>query len=350
MAFDMVVYVSEECERVPSVSIVIVNFNGRELLRQCLLTLLDTDYPNFEVVVVDNASTDGSVAEVEGSFGSVPHVRLVKNSENVGHAEGCNIGARMTGGRYIVFLDSDTEFRAENWLWELVRVMESDESVGLAQAKLVLAEDNGCLDYVCVAVDALGTWAATYGLKEDGFKENFEILAASSGCCIVRREVFDEVGGFDSDYFIYDDDTDLSLRARLLGYRVLLVPSALVIHRGGVLRGLNSKTLFHSSKNRVRTALKNYELRNVWWRFSVLSFFTFIVSVGFVILGKSDEAKATFRGLLSPVKDFRRIWRKRLLLQSKRRVRDYELVNMGFIRNDFRSTLQDFKIKLKHMQ
>jgi GT2 family glycosyltransferase len=205
------------------------------------------------------------------------------------------------------------------------------------------------LDYVCVAVDALGTWAATYGLKEDGIKENFEILAASSGCCIVRREVFVEAGGFDPDYFIYDDDTDLSLRVRLLGYRVLLVPSALVMHRGGVLRGLNSNTLYHSSKNRIRTALKNYELRNVWWRFSVLSFFTFVVSVGFAVLGKRDEAKATFRGLLSPLKDFRRIWRKRLLFQSKRRVRDYELVSKGFVRNDFRSTLQDFKIKLKHM-
>ncbi len=346
----MVVRVSEKSVGCPSVSIVIVNFNGREFLRQCLLTLLDTDYPNYEIVVVDNASTDGSVEEVERCFGSDPRIKFVRNRENVGHAEGCNIGVRVTGGRYIVFLDSDTEFRAEDWLWELVRVMESDEGVGLAQAKLVLAEDNGCLDYVCVAVDALGTWAATYGLKDEGFKENFEILAASSGCCIVRREVFDEAGGFDSDYFIYDDDTDLSLRVRLLGYRVLLVPSAVVVHRGGVLRGLNSRTLFHSSKNRVRTALKNYELRNVWWRFSVLSFFTFIVSVGFAFLGKSDEAKATFKGLLSPVKDFRSIWRKRLVLQSKRRVRDCELVRKGFVRNDFRSTLQDFRIKLKHMQ
>lgn len=340
---------SRESRGCPSVSVVVVNFNGRELLRQCLLTLLDTDYPNYEIVVVDNASTDGSIAEIEKYFGSDSRIKLVRNSENVGHAEGCNIGARVTTGRYLVFLDSDTEFRAEDWLWELVRVMEGDESVGLAQAKLVLAEDKGCLDYVCTGVDALGTWAATYGSKEEGLKENFEILAASSGCCIVRRKVFDEAGGFDPDYFIYDDDTDLSLRARLLGYRVLLVPSAVVIHRGGVLRGLNSRTLYHSSKNRVRTALKNYELKNAWWRFSVLSFFTFVVSVGFVVLGKSNEAKATFRGLLSPVKDFRRIWKKRLLLQSKRRVRDRELVSMGFIRNDFRSTLQDFKIKLKHM-
>lgn len=333
----------------PSVSLIVVNFNGRKLLKQCLQSLLATDYPDFEVVVVDNASTDGSLEEAERVFGSDSRVRFVRNIENVGHAEGCNNGARVTKGRYIVFLDSDTEFGAKDWLWELVRVMEGEKSVGLAQAKLVLAEDEGSLDYVCVGVDALGTWAATYGLREEAFKENFEILAASSGCFIVRRDVFEEAGGFDSDYFIYDDDTDFSLRVRLLGYRVLLVPSAVVVHRGGVLRGLNSGTLYHSSKNRVRTALKNYELKNVWWRFSVLSFFTFVVSLGFVVLGKSDEAKATLRGLLSSVKDFREIWKKRLRFQSKRRVKDSELVSKGFVRNDFRSTLHDVKIKLKHM-
>jgi GT2 family glycosyltransferase len=341
--------VSRESRDCSSVSVVVVNFNGGVLLRQCLGSLLGTDYPDFEVVVVDNASMDGSLEEVEKCFGVDSRVRFVRNSENLGHAEGCNVGARMTTGRYIVFLDSDTEFRAANWLLELVRVMDDDKGVGLAQAKLVLAEDEECLDYVCVGVDALGTWAATYGLREEGLRENFEILAASSGCCIVRREVFDEAGGFDSDYFIYDDDTDVSLRVRLLGYRVLLVPSAVVVHRGGVLRGLNSGTLYHSSKNRVRTALKNYELRNVWWRFSVLSFFTFVVSAGFVVMRKIDEAEATFRGLLSSLRDFRGIWRKRLRFQSKRRIRDYELVNKGLVRNDFRSTLQDAKIKLRHM-
>ncbi len=340
---------SGESRVCPSVSLVAVNFNGRELLKKCLQSLLVMNYPDFEIVVVDNASTDGSLDEAERVFGSDSRVRFVRNLENVGHAEGCNIGARVTMGQYIVFLDSDTEFRDGDWLWKLLGVMERDECVGVAQAKLVLAEDEGSLDYVCMGVDALGTWAATYGSPEEALKENFEILAASSGCCIVRREVFEEVGGFDSDYFIYDDDTDFSLRVRLLGYRVLLVPSAVVVHRGGVLRGLNSGTLYHSSKNRIRTALKNYELKNVWWKFSVLSFFTFVISIGFVVLGKIDEAKATLRGLLSPMKDFRGIWRKRLRLQSKRRIKDSELVSKGFVRNDFRSTLQDVKIKLKHM-
>jgi len=247
-----------------------------------LRSLLDTDYPNYDLVVVDNASTDGSLMEIETYLGSNARITIVENSENLGHAEGCNIGARMTKGQYIVFLDSDIEFEEKNWLWELVKVMENDKKVGLAQAKIVLSEDKSCLDYVCVAVDALGTWAANYGLEEELLKENIEILAASSGCCIARRDVFDQVGGFDADYFIYDDDTDLSLRARLLGYRVIFVPSAVVIHRNGFLRGVSGIMLYYSSKNRLNTVLKNYELRNVWWRFPVLTFFTFIVSAGFL--------------------------------------------------------------------
>ncbi len=338
---------SESC---PSVSIVIVNFNGREFLRQCLLTLLNTDYPNYDIVVVDNASTDGSVDELKESFGSDSRIKIIKNLRNVGHSEGCNIGTRRTKGKYIVFLDSDIEFEDENWLRELVKVMENDCTVGLGQAKIVLAEDKRCLDYVCVAVDALGTWAANYGSREDIFKENFEILAASSGCSIIRREVFNQAGGFDADYFIYDDDTDLSLRVRLLGYRILFVPAAMVIHRGGVLRGVSGQMLYHSSKNRLFTVLKNYELRNVWWRFLVLTFFMFVVSVGFITVKKNDEAKATIKGLIRSIRDFQKIWEKRLLFQSKRRIRDFELVNKDFIRNDFRSTLQDFRIKLKHMQ
>ena len=340
---------SEKDESCPSVSIIVVNFNGKELLKLCLTSLLTTNYPNFEVIVVDNASTDGSVESIQKLFGSCPYVRIVENRENSGHAEGCNIGARVAKGRYLVFLDSDTELKAENWLWELVKVMESDESIGLAQAKVVLAEDKRRLDYVCVAIDALGTWAATYGLKEDKLKENFEVLAASSGCCIVRREVFNEVGGFDPDYFIYDDDTDLSLRARLLGCKILLVPSAVIVHHGSVLRGINQRTVYHSAKNRMCTMLKNYELRNLWWRFLVLSFLMSIVSVGFLVLKRFNEAKATMKGLLSSVTGFRKIWIKRLLMQSKRRVRDVELINKGFIRNDVRSTLQDFRLKLKLM-
>ncbi|MCW4015013.1 MAG: glycosyltransferase family 2 protein [Candidatus Bathyarchaeota archaeon] len=337
---------SESC---PSVSIVIVNFNGRELLRQCLHTILDTDYPNYNVVVVDNASTDGSLDTMKESFGSDSRIKFVEIHENTGHSEGCNIGAQVTKGEYLVFVDSDIEFDSKNWLREMVNVMENDASIGLAQAKIVLSGDKSCLDCVCVAVDALGTWAANYGTKQEMLKENFEILAASSGCCIIRREIFDHAGGFDPEYFMYDDDTDLSLRIRLLGYKVMFVSSALVIHRSGVLRGVSGMMLYYSSKNRLYTVLKNYELKNVWWRFSILTFFTLAVSAGFFVVQKHDEAKATLKGVTNPITNLPKIWKKRLIFQSKRRIKDSELVKGGFVRNDFRSTIQDFKIKLKHM-
>jgi GT2 family glycosyltransferase len=213
----------------------------------------------------------------------------------------------------------------------------------------LLAEDNACLDYVCVAVDALGTWAATYGKKEEKFKENFEIFAASSGCCIIRRDVFNQVGGFDAEYFIYDDDTDLSFRSRLLGYRIMFVSSSIVLHRGGILRGVSGMMLYHSSKNRLKTTIKNYQLKNVWWRFLLLTFFTLIVSASFFTLKKYDEGKATLKGALNPIRNFSDIWRKRLIFQHKRRIDDSELIRNGFIRNDFKLTLEDLRLKLEYM-
>ena len=144
----MVVVVPEKSETAPSVSVVIVNYNGKELLKQCLLTLSKTDYPNYDVVVVDNASTDGSLANLRKTFSSNPRIKFFENHENSGHSEGTNIGAKMTKGRYLVFLDSDIEFEATNWLEELVNVMENDAKVGLAQAKIVLSEDKQRLDFL----------------------------------------------------------------------------------------------------------------------------------------------------------------------------------------------------------
>lgn len=352
---------SNKDEKCPLVSIIIVNFNGREFLKRCLTSFLNTDYPHFEVIVVDNGSTDGSVDLVERLFGSHSCIKIVKNCENSGHAEGCNIGARTARGEFLVFLDSDTEMNApgfvaanhedlcvsDDWLWELVRAMERDESIGVAQAKILLAKDRSRLDHTGIAVDALGTWHTTYGSKENEFRKNFEIFAASSGCCITRRKVFNEIGGFDSDYFIYDDDTDLSFRTRLLGYRIYFVSSSKVTHHGDVLRGARQKNVYHSAKNKLCTVLKNYELKNLWWRILTLGFLTFAVSVGFLILKKNKEAQETIKGLLYPMHKFRTVWKKRVLIQSKRSVRDVDLMNKGLIRNGLQSTLQDVRLKLR---
>ena len=333
----------------PLVSIILVNYNGRKFLNRCLTTLLDTDYPNYEIIIIDNFSSDGSLKDLKESFGSNPLIKIIENTGNLGHSEGCNIGTKTTKGQYLVFIDSDIEFGATNWLSELVKTMENNSSIGLAQAKILLAENKNRLDYVCLSIDALGTWSTTYGKLEKSYNKNIPIMAASSGCCIIRRDVFNQVDGFDADYFIYDDDTDLSFRSRLLGYNVMFVPSSKVIHRSGLLRGVSGFMLFHSSKNRLNTVIKNFELKNVWWRFFVLTFFMFLVSAGFFVTKQHREAKSTIKGTLNPIFSFPKIWKKRLSIQSKRFVRDSDMIKSGLIRNDFWSTIQDFKLKIKQM-
>ncbi len=340
---------SQKIKDFPFISLIIVNYNGKEFLKKCLLTLLKTNYHNYEIIVVDNASEDGSLEELENNFGSNPNVKIVKNNKNVGHSEGCNIGAKLSNGRYLVFLDSDIEFNSANWLSELVKVMENDKTIGLAQAKIVLSEDTSRLDCVCAAIDALGTWAPNFGSKGRKLKKNFEIMAASSGCCIIRKEIFNNSGGFDNDYFIYDDDTDLSIRIRIMGYRVFFIPSSEVIHRSGILRGVSGMGPFYSAKNRLRTVVKNYELKNVWWKFSILTFFMGVVSAGFFIMKKNKEAIATLKGIIDSIEDLQNIWKKRLLFQSKRKIKDSELVRAGLLKNDIQYTLQDLMIKMLYI-
>jgi GT2 family glycosyltransferase len=341
-------------KKYPQVSIIIVNYNGRERLRRCLKSVFTTGYPNFRVVLVDNASTDGSTELIEKLFRSGHRLEIVKNRENLGHSEGHNVGAKAARGKYLVFLDDDSEIMAaepytlQDWLLRLVEVMESDESIGLAQAKIVLAENNRLLDNTGLALDALGTWQTTYGLKEEEFKEPFEILAASSGGCIIRRDVFDMLGGFDADYFIYDDDTDLSLRARLLGYKIVFVPSAVIAHHSKPAKWFNPFNLFHSAKNRICTMLKTYEMKNLWWRLITLNVLTLMVSLGFFAVNKPKQGEAVMKGAIYPIANFRKIWVRRLLTQSKRRVGDVKLISKGLITNGAASTMQDLKLKIKN--
>ncbi len=121
----------------PMVSIVILNFNGKKFLNQCLDSVLQSDYRNFEVILVDNASTDGSIELVQKNFHQHSNLRIVTNGTNLGFAEGNNIGARAATGKYVVFLNNDTEVDPE-WLQELLIVVESDKTVGAAQSKLLL--------------------------------------------------------------------------------------------------------------------------------------------------------------------------------------------------------------------
>lgn len=330
----------------PKVSIVVVNAKGTRQLRKCLNYLARTNYPDYEITVVD-CLTDSLARWVNEFF---PSIKVIHYDYDIGPSHSHNVERKVgdAESKYLAFIDNDA-YVTEDWLTELVEVMESSEKIGVAQAKILTTKGDGLLDHTGIAIDALGTWHTTRGLKGSKFRNVFEIFAASSAGCIVRRKVFDEVGGFDPDYFIYDDDTDFSFRVRLLGYEIVFVPSSIIFHEGGLTRALAPKKLYHSVKNRMYTMLKNFELKNLWWRFSLYLTLTFLAGIGFASMRKVDEAIEIFRSITHTFTNLKRVWTKRMFVQLNRHIKDSELFHSGFLRNDIRPTWRDIRLKMQHL-
>ena len=318
------------------VSVVVINARDKEWLGRCLDSLVKTDYPDFEIIVVD-CQTPRIKEWIAEHF---KDVILVHFEEDIGPSASHNVGAAKadSSSRYLAFLDNDTTVEP-SWLRELVRVIHNDKEIGIAQPKILKMGMEDRLDHTGLAIDALGTWCTTLNMKEENFNEVLEVFAASLAACIVKRDVFDEVGGFDDEYFIYDDDTDFCWRARLLGYRVIFTPLARVSHSGQIAKGLQPRKLFHGVKNRGYTLLKNYELRNLWWRMGVYCVVMSLCALAFVFFLKLGEALASLRGLASMIVNFKKLYQKRVKVQSSRRVSDKKLFEQKLLRRDVGATM-----------
>ncbi len=243
------------------VSVIIVNWNGKRFLKECLSSLFAQDYKNIEVIFVDNASTDDSVDYVKKNF---PKTKIVSNKKNLGFAEGNNIGYKNATGDYILFLNNDTKV-TKSFLTELVKVLESDKKIGGVQSKILLMDDPTRLDSVGAFLTNTG-FLYHYGIaKKDSPKYNkqIDIYSAKGACMIFKREVLEKikVDGeiFDSRYFVYFEETDMCHRIWLAGYKIVFVPKSVVYHKmGGTSAKLdNAFVQYHSFKNRINSYIKN---------------------------------------------------------------------------------------------
>ncbi|MBA2512279.1 MAG: glycosyltransferase family 2 protein [Rubrobacteraceae bacterium] len=219
----------------PRVTVVVPNWNTREFLRSCLQSLRRQTFQDFETVLVDSASTDGSVGFVEENF---PEVRVIALDENQGFSGAVNAGIEASSAELVALLNNDTEQDA-GWLDALVRAAERRPEAGLFASKLVDFGDRGRLDG---AGDALRRSGLPYRLGHGEidlgqFEEEEFVFGACAAAALYRRGVFDEVGLFDEDFFAYCEDGDVSFRAQLAGHRCLYVPGAVVYHVGSVSTG-----------------------------------------------------------------------------------------------------------------
>lgn len=243
------------------VSVIIVNWNGKHFLKECLTSLYNQNYKNIEVVFVDNNSKDGSVEYVKRSF---PKTKIIVNKENLGFAEANSVGYKETTGTYVLFLNNDTRVR-KNFILELVKVLEKNKKIAGAQSKILLMDDPTKLDSVGAFLTNTG-FLYHYGIaKKDSLKYNkqIDLYSAKGACMMFKREVLEKikVDGeiFDSRYFAYFEETDMCHRVWLAGYRIAFVPKSIMYHKmGGTSAKLdNAFVQYHSFKNRINSYIKN---------------------------------------------------------------------------------------------
>jgi len=312
----------------PKVSVIVLNYNGKRFIANCLESLLKTNYPNFEVLVLDNASTDGSrewLMENSERF-KEKNFKFVMLDRNYGYAKGNNIGIRLsdTKSKYVILLNNDTEVDPD-WIKNAVDFLERHEEVGIAQCLLMSLRKRELIDSAGGVIDYTGRVLSVRNGERYHKEIPYKIFYAQGASIIIRRSLLKEIGLLDEDYFIYYEETDLCWRAWLRNKEVVVIPNAIVYHHGSVTKSgelPNPFILFHARKNNICTLLKNYSLYNAI-KFSLLlymRYFLFTIKVIFNRKMKNDlkikVVKAYYGAMIYPLVNLRSLIQKRRIVQK----------------------------------
>lgn len=249
------------------VSILVLNYNGIEFCQDCFTSIRALTYPHYEVIMIDNLSTDGSVAYVRKNF---PEVRIIELDNNYGFAKGNNRGVHFARGKYLFFLNQDTVLE-KDCLTELVQVMDSDPEIGMCSAKMMFWSEKHVINSTGLIVNKICCcWdRGSFELDLGQYDEDTEVVSVSGGAMLIRKDVFEHLGGFDSEYFMYYEDLDLGLRTWLSGYKVMFVPKSVIYHKMQYSYQKYYHFEYIDHRNRLRTILKNISLKNLLWMLSL---------------------------------------------------------------------------------
>lgn len=324
-------------------SIIVVSYNGRQYLPACLGSLCTNTGADDEIIVVDNASTDGSAGYVAETF---PEVVLIRTGSNLGFGYGNNVGARRAQGRYLVFLNPDTVVQA-GWLEPLLGALEANPEAGLVTSKVLLLADPARINACGNRVHFTGlTLCEGMGKESSAVSQVTEVGAVSGAAFAVRRDLFEALGGFDPAFFLYMEDTELSLRARLAGYRCFCVPQSVVYHDYSLNFG-PSKT-FYQERNRYLMLLKTLR----WGTLAALLpalLLAEAVTWGFALLREPRRSGNKVRAYAWVIRHWQLILASRRETQRLRRVRDRNLLFALGHRLEFEQTGRGWLARGAHL-
>lgn len=319
----------------PLISVIIVNHNGIDFVEACLRSVLNNNYPKYEVILVDNASIDGSLEFARKNFGNDARMKFVENPSSVGPAVGRNRGAKKASGEYLAFLDNDTEVD-KNWLVELVKVFEADNTIGAAQSKLLKTEPRNYFDCAGDYLNPLGFLVERSRGAEDKGQFDFiaDILSAKSAASIIKRDLFEKIGGFDEDFYMYLEETDLSWRVWLSGNRVVFVPDSVVYHAYRTPKKEFKKyytkyiVRYLGCRNYISTLIKNLGFFSLIKILPLQIASLSLLSLFFTLKGNLRDGFYVLKAIVWNISNIGLLSKKRNYINSKiRSVKDKDILN-----------------------
>ena len=263
-------------------------------------SLLKVNYDNFEIILVDNNSTDGTVEFITKNY---PSLIIIKLDSNKGFAEPNNVAAKISKGKYLLFLNNDTVV-TPNFISEMVKVMETDKKIAVCQS--LLLKPDGSVDSSGDFIDHLGV---VYNSKTK-IDEIREVSSARGASMLVRSDIFEKLDGFDQKFFITFEDVDLCWRSWILGYRVLIIPTSIVYHEGGItIKKIKSEIAFHGFKNQLAMKITNFEpilaMRNMMLFFGIYGIRELKIWLDYTISGSTKLSSTEYEDNIAPKPSFK---------------------------------------------
>lgn len=297
----------------PLVSAVIVNYNGKKVIGEAIQSLTSQDYKRIEIIVVDNNSSDGSQKFIMKNYDGV---KLVQNKKNLGYC-GINKGLKQCGGKYIFFTNNDISME-RNCIRKLVELCEKDKEIGIASSKVV--------NYFDRKLKSCGTWVSRsfynghFKCDKDSVKE-----IPYNGVALIRKDIVEKFGYlFDEDYFVYAEDLDLGLRTRLLGYKTVHVPDAVLYHMHEYTLGASKSHMltFLMERNLLYTFIKVLSAKNITFFLPYVILMRAVAITKDMFILKFANAGARILAMLSVMLNLPSLIQKRRLVQRLRKKDD----------------------------
>ena len=318
------------------VAVIVINYNGKQHIARCLQSILDQTYKSIETVAVDNASTDGSLEIIHQNF---PQIKLIQTGYNAGWGIACNVGIAATQSEYIALLNNDA-FMDKNCIAEMVKSINLNPHYGSCASRILLW-DNPKVTEVCGLViykdgSSCGRGRLTHA---DTYLTTEEVFCANDCCCLYRREMINDIGDYDPDFFIYCDETDMGWKHQIAGWKCIYTPRAIAFHAHSQTAGSYSiLKAFHVERNRLYICIKylptlHFILSFPYSMIRYLSQLYFSVFKKKGALSNFQKEHSLLTGLwilirahVAAFMKFPKMWKKRKELQKIKRISNRELV------------------------